>query len=271
MSTDSSTLRKPYVETSGDGPSVILLHSSGMSGRQWRRLATELAARGLRTIVPDLAGHGQSPTWPDGTPLSFQIDVDETLALLETIDDEVDLIGHSYGGLVALLVAAFRPKRVRSLVLYDPVAFGTLGPEDADARRDLAQVPSHWEDSPEGRERWLEAFVDFWGGRGAWPSLRAEARDEFRRVAWALYQGVASLVRDPTPASAYRLIDAPVLLMTGEKTPLAERRVVQRLSESFPHAKVHVVAGAGHMGPLTHAAAVNATIAEWLAKRPVQS
>jgi len=265
MSTENPEIRKAYVESSGDGPPVLLLHSSGMSGRQWRRLATGLAARGFRAIVPDLAGHGQSAEWPESTPFSFTIDVADTLALLDPIEGRVAIVGHSYGGLVALRVAAARPPRVRALVLYDPVAFGTLAPTDADARRELEQVPSPWADTPEGRERWLEAFVDFWGGRGAWPSLRSEARGEFQRVAWALYQGVTSLARDTTPASEYRVIDAPVLLMTGENTPLAERRVVQRLSEALPLARVVVVPGAGHMGPLTHAPEVNAAIVEFLA------
>lgn len=76
-----------------------------------------------------------------------------------------------------------------------------------------------------------------------------------------------SLGRDTTPAEAYRVIEAPVLLMTGEKTPLPERRVVEHLGESLPNARVKVVAGAGHMGPLTHAEEVNAATIDWLADR----
>jgi pimeloyl-ACP methyl ester carboxylesterase len=238
-----------------------------MSGRQWRRLSTALAAGGFRAIVPDLAGHGQSPPWPEAQPFSFRTDVEDTTARLDGVDEGVDVVGHSYGGLVALLAAVSRPARVRSLVLYDPVAFGVLTAADADAHGDLERVPSAWGDSAEGRERWLEAFVDFWGGRGAWPVLRDEARDEFRRVAWPLYQGVVSLSRDTTPAEAYRVIEAPVLLMTGEKTPLSERRVIERLGESLPNARVKIVAGAGHMGPLTHGEEVNAAVLDWLADR----
>ncbi|HEX3771242.1 MAG TPA: alpha/beta hydrolase [Polyangiaceae bacterium] len=259
--------RAPYVEREGAGASVVLLHSSGMSGRQWRRLAGDLVARGFRAVVPDLAGHGQSPGWPELDPLTFAVDVDDVGALVDGEGAPVDLVGHSYGGLIALLVALARPERVRSLALYDPVAFGVLGADDADARADLDAVPSPWEDTPTGRERWLEAFVEFWGGQGAWQTLRPEARGEFVRVAWPLYQGVTSLVRDTTAASAYAAIGAPVLLMTGEHTPRAERRVVERLGASFPRGRVEVIAGAGHMGPLTHARAVNDAILGFLAAR----
>jgi pimeloyl-ACP methyl ester carboxylesterase len=177
----------------------------------------------------------------------------------------VDLVGHSYGGLLALLVARANPSQIRSLALYDPVAFGTLDPvQDEAALRSLEQVPAVWEGSEAGRERWLQAFVDYWGGAGAWPALRNEVRDEFRRVGWAVYQGVATLVRDRTPASAYGVIEAPVLLLGGEKTPFAARRVVEHLKSSLPRARVVTVASAGHMGPLTHADVVNEAIAGWL-------
>jgi pimeloyl-ACP methyl ester carboxylesterase len=263
--------RAPYVERTGAGASVVLLHSSGMSGRQWRRLAGDLVARGFHAVVPDLAGHGQSPGWPDPDPMTFAVDVEDIGSLVESESEStggaVDLIGHSYGGLIALLVALGRSTRVRSLALYDPVAFGVLGDGDADARADLGAVPSRWESTPEGRARWLEAFVDFWGGEGAWMALRPEARAEFVRVAWPLYQGVTSLVKDTTAASAYAAIDAPVLLLTGERTPRAERRVVERLGASFPHAHVEVIADAGHMGPLTHARAVNDVILTFLTAR----
>jgi pimeloyl-ACP methyl ester carboxylesterase len=52
-----------HVDDLGVGDAVRLLHSSGLSGRQWRR------------IVPDLTGHGQSPPWPAPTPFSFRTDV----------------------------------------------------------------------------------------------------------------------------------------------------------------------------------------------------
>ncbi len=71
---------------------------------------------------------------------------------------------------------------------------------------------------------------------------------------------MTTLARDTTPASAYRVIDAPVLLLGGQKTPAAARKVVQHLGESLSRVRVVTVAGAGHMGPLTHADVVNESI-----------
>ncbi len=253
-----------HVETSGTGPPVVFLHSSGLSGRQWRRLAQEVTGRGLRAIVPDLTGHGASPPWPALQPFSFRTDVDAVVALLES-HGPAHVVGHSYGAFVGLIAALATPRSIRSMVLFEPVAFGTLDAEaDVDATDTLKRV-GRWGPSAAEQEHYLTTFVDFWGGDGAWKALREEARDEFRRVGWVLSEGVRTLTEDKTPASAYRSIAVPVRLLTGETSPVAARRVAHRLGDAIAGASVVVVPGAGHMAPLTHAALVNGKILEVLA------
>ena len=250
-----------HVVDSGAGAPAVLLHSSGMSGRQWKRLASRLVESGLRAIVPDLSGHGRSAEWPEEKPFSFHVDVERVAALLESLGEPAHLVGHSYGGFIALQAAIAVPSRVRSLALFDPVAFGTLDPAgDVDARRELLNVEMIWDASPQGRERWLELFVDYWGGPGAWAGLREDIRAEFRRVAWVVFEGVRTLAADDTQASAYAALRAPALLLTGQHSPLAARTVIRRLRESLAGARVETVPGAGHMAPLTHTDAVNELI-----------
>lgn len=254
-----------HVEESGTGSRVVLLHSSGLSGRQWRRLTRATAEKGYRAVVPDLTGHGASPAWPEPQPFSFREDVEQLVALLAE-GAPAHLVGHSYGGFVALLAALAAPASVRSLTVFEPVAFGCLDPvADADARAELAAVDFVWGSTPEDHDRWLAMFVDYWSGAGAWASLREEARAEFRRVGWVVCQGVTSLVADPTPASAYRAITVPVRLLSGERSPLAARRVVQRLGEALPGSTVTTIPKAGHMAPLSHAEQVGTAVLEALA------
>jgi pimeloyl-ACP methyl ester carboxylesterase len=257
-----------HVETSGQGTPVVLVHSSGLSGRQWKRAASVVVARGFRAVVPDLLGHGRSPAWAEPRPFSFEMDVEQVTGLLQALDQPAHLVGHSYGGLVVAKAALAASARVRSLALYDPEVFGVLdGARDSDARDEIDRVPVPWEATPEGRDRWLSRFVDYWGGAGAWAALREEARAEFRRVAWVVYRGVVSLVPDQTPASAYAALGVPALLMTGEHTPLAARRVLERLGESFADSRTVIVPGAGHMGPMTHADVVAGAIAGFVSER----
>lgn len=248
---------------------VLLLHSSGMSSRQWRPLATALAAT-HEVLTPDFVGSGARPPWPEDRPFHFTTDVDEIEALVRE-RCPVDLVGHSYGGLIALQVARRVPELVRTLSVYDPVAFGVLyGPLDdslaedaARGRRDLARAETSdvfYDDALGGREPWFEVFVDYWNGAGAWEALPEPAREAFLRVGRKVYGEVTSLTRDRTPVSAYD-IAAPTLLLRGEHSPVAARAVARIFAHALPNADLVDAHGAGHMGPITHAAEVNALVA----------
>jgi pimeloyl-ACP methyl ester carboxylesterase len=248
---------KLHIERSGAGEPVVLLHSSGLSGGQWRRLVPELVKRGVRTVVPDLTGHGASEPWLEPEPFSFHIDV-EQIAELVRAEGGAHVVGHSYGALVALHTALAAPGFVRSLTLYEPVSFGVLeGPEDADVRATLGGVSMHWGTTPEEHEAWLERFVEFWGSVGGWKALREQARAEFRRVGWVVREGVRSLTEDTTRGATLAAIEVPLHLFAGERSPAPAGRVTQRLKQAIPTAHLTTIPGIGHMGPVANADIVN--------------
>jgi pimeloyl-ACP methyl ester carboxylesterase len=253
----------------GIGTHVILLHSGGLSSRQWGRFAEELAG-GYRVVAPDFLGYGRSSRWPEDEEFHFILDALAIEALLDSIGEPVHLVGHSYGGFIALLVALHRPARVRSLAVFEPVAFGVLhSRHDAAGLSSLeaAGIENSLMDSRTGgQEPWLRAFVDYWSGEGAWDRLAEAARASFRAAGWKLFGEVRSLLLDRTPHQAYAMLSVPTLLLCGETSPIAARRVVALLAEAIPGARERTVAGAGHMGPLTHAAQVNGWIADHLAR-----
>jgi pimeloyl-ACP methyl ester carboxylesterase len=255
-----------HVEDSGEGAPVVLFHSSGMSGEQWRRTTSALLHCGLRTVVPDLLGSGRSAPWPDGKPFGFALDVEVAGRLLQQIGRPAHLVGHSYGGHIALRAAALAPERVLSLALYDPVAFGVLDREaDADAFAEMSRLDEPFGKAEADRAAWLQSFVEYWGGPEAWSRLREPARAEMARVGWVVHSGAMSLVADRTGSEAYRSITVTTLLVTGERSPIAARRIVAHLGGAIAGADVHQLAGAGHMGPLTHLEAWNQLLAAHLA------
>jgi pimeloyl-ACP methyl ester carboxylesterase len=242
-------------------PRVLFMHSGGFTSRQWRRLATELAAD-HEILNPDLIGYGSEPPWPAGTPFHFQRDVERLAEMLD--GPPAHLVGHSYGGLLAMQLALVRPAQVRSIAVYEPVTFGVLGPEDAETRARIDTLPEYHRDAKVVDEAWLAAFVTWWQGPGAWQRLAPETQQAFRDVGWKLSQEVASLAADTTSREKYATIVAPTLVLGGALTQPAEMQVIQRLSAALPNGTLKVFPGMGHMGPITHAADVNAAIAAFV-------
>jgi pimeloyl-ACP methyl ester carboxylesterase len=115
-----------HVQEAGDGPPVLLLHASTSSGGQWRDLQAMLAGE-FRTLAPDLLGYGKTSPWDPSRELSSE----HELALLDAVvahagGGPIHLVGHSYGGLTALRLAASGRAPLASLTLVEPIAFWLL-------------------------------------------------------------------------------------------------------------------------------------------------
>src|SRR5205085_10029355 len=111
---------------------------------------------------------------------------------------------------------------------------------------------------------WLRAFIDWWNGVGEWERLNEETRAALRLVGWKVFQEVMTLAADRTSGATYATIVAPTLLLGGETSPPAERRVVEKLGAALPRAIVRLFPAIGHMGPISHAPLVNEAIAAHL-------
>lgn len=240
---------------------ILFVHSGGFTSRQWRRLAADLATD-HEVCNPDLIGYGAEPPWPPGQPFHFHRDVERLVTMLGTAPAHV--VGHSYGGLLAMQVALARPAQVRSIAVYEPVTFGVLGPEDADVRAVIDTLPPYRFDPGAADDAWLAGFVTWWQGPGAWERMAPETRQAFRDVGWKLSQEVASLAVDTTDRATYGTITAPTLVLGGALTQPAELRVIQRLAAALPNAELRVFPDMGHMGPITHGREVNAQIAAFV-------
>jgi 3-oxoadipate enol-lactonase len=94
----------------GEGPPLLLVH--GYGGAAWNFTDMQPHLAGRRLIVPDLPGHGGSSPLPAAASLRGFAD-----ALVPLIDEPVDVVGHSLGGVVALRLAERHPRLVRRIVV----------------------------------------------------------------------------------------------------------------------------------------------------------
>src|SRR3954463_12275239 len=104
---------------------VIALHCSGAGAAQWRSLEVRLG-QSFAFAAPEHYDSGNAPPWTGGGTFTSADEAERTLALIDASERKVHLIGHSYGGGIALHIALARPDRFASLTLYEPSAFYLL-------------------------------------------------------------------------------------------------------------------------------------------------
>ena len=160
---------------------VIALHCSGAGAAQWRRLA-ETLGENYELIAPEHYGCESTGPWTGEHAFTLADEAARTIALIDGTDRKVHLVGHSYGGGVALHVALARPDRIASLTLYEPSAFHLLAAVRSRRRwrsprsRSIAYAVASGVVTGDYRSA-AATFVDYWSGPGAWDALRPAVQD----------------------------------------------------------------------------------------------
>ena len=255
-------MHTPTIPTSTN---VIALHCSGAGAGQWRQLGETLGAA-YQVIAPAHYGCEQTGPWSGAHAFTLADEAARTIDLIDRSNRKVHLVGHSYGGGVALHAALARPSRIASLSLYEPSAFHLLramGDQGAAAFEEISGVARTTGEGVVAGDYAGAArfFVDYWSGAGAWAALRPSVQTAIIRWAPKAPLDFRALIEEPTPLAAYRDLALPTLVLRGEHAPLPTRTIAETLPILLPQVRLAVIAGAGHMGPLTHASAVSKEIA----------
>lgn len=257
----------PYSPAHGAVPAVpvVAFPCSGGGAGQWRWLAQTLAA-GYSVAALEHLGSGDAGTWSGARAFHIADEAERALALVDRLPGRVHLVGHSYGGGVALHVALARPRRVTSVALYEPSLFHLLKSMGARGDAALDEIRAVQARTVDGLATGdyhgaARAFVDYWGGAGAFDALKPAVREGMTRWLPKAPLDFHALIEDTTPVAAYTELDVPVLVMRGERAHEPSRMIAEQLAALLPRARLAVVQGAGHMGPVTHAEEVAAAMA----------
>ena len=223
-----------HVETLGTGARVVLVHGSGNGAAAWD--GQRALAERFTLVIPTRSGY---PPNPPLERIDFETQADELAPLL---DAGAHLVGHSYGGVIAMLAAARRPERVHSLAVSEPPAFG-IAAGNADVDRFVARLEELFAQRGLGPGEHFRRFIAIVGVDYDVPDpLPAEIEAATR----------ASMVERPPweaelPLEALRAAPFPKLLVSGRHQPAFE--AVLDVLERRLGAERAVVTGRGHNIP----------------------
>ena len=244
---------------------VLALHCAGANGSEWRQLASNLGPQ-FELYAPNLIGNGGADRWSGKHAFTLSDEAAAAVSIMDAVNEPVHLVGHSYGGAVALRAAIERPAKVASLTLYEPAAFHILRttPDGRAALVDIDAVASEVGRNVLSGAHYLAArrFFEWANGEGSWETIDREAQNNMVRYIAKVCLEYHAQVNERTPLVAYRRLNRPVLLLQGEYSIEAMRLIVQQLARAVGPGSVQTVYGAGHMGPITHASVVSRMMAD---------
>jgi pimeloyl-ACP methyl ester carboxylesterase len=247
----------------------VLLHGQPGLGDEWRQVLAKLPEQ-IKAVAPDRPGYGSSRLAGDG------LDVN-TAAVLAELDargiERAVVAGHSYGGGVAMNVAARAPERVEALILL-----ASVGPDCLNGWDRLLAAPVAgplcslfaWKLTPWLARARLRKQIAMMGADAA-------ARQHVSTYVWGFTRWdhgplwrtflaeQRALVREAGQFAALaRQVQVPTLVMADQTDPMVPFSTALALSQALPDARLHSAEGAGHHLPLRAPAEVASAIAGFL-------
>jgi len=211
-------------------------------------------------------------TWPNAAPdagadASFTRQVEDLAGLIQSLGiAPAHIVGHSFGGTIALFLAFEHPELVRSLLLAESGAAALLDFPRTDTELEASQnfARALQEAFASGDSALvMEALFDY-VAPGTMPAMPAEIRNMLRGNVPAL-KVERSTPRPSCTCGDVRRVAVPALVLAGDRSPSIFRRGAKFLAQCFPRSVLVSIAGAGHMMQLDNPQAFNEAVLTFLA------
>jgi lipase len=231
-----------------DGPAVLVIHGVRNIGARYRRLAEDGLPR-HRVVAPDLRGHGRS-TWQP--PWDVATHVDDLVRLLDARGiGRTDVVAHSFGGLLALRLAARLPSRVGPIALLDPAVAlpATLCRESADADLHGQGRAATFASVDEARVAWLSIRppAGQWAADEDLATFLEQGDDGLWRYRYSRAAAIVAWSEMALPPHPLTAFEGGVMLVRATRddfvTPALRERLTRDLGPRFAERTID----AGHM------------------------
>ena len=249
----------PHYSRSGDGPVLILLHATLSASRQLRALASRLAGR-YTVVSVDRRGSGRSATEGPAQPIGVATHIEDLASIMAAEDlGPALVVGHSYGGCIALELAARRPELVSGVFGYEPPYLLLASPE---SQAHMAEVVRRMLAANEQGDLETAAltFMEGVSGPQAVAALSPAARARIGRAGQGAVSDATLLGMDPDGLSR---IDRPVRICTGGASGPLYAEIAEAIVERIGSAEHQRLEGLDHMAPITRPDVVADAIESW--------
>ena len=254
-----------YVEA-GTGSPVILIHSSVSGNQQWRSLTEALMDR-YRVLAINLFGYGDTTPWPENTAQSLADHADLVLAFCGNLGDQVHMVGHSFGGAVALKAALGLGQKITGLVLLEPNPFYLLSHHGREtAYEEVKTLRDHVKKYGAAGDWYkvAERFADYWVGDGAWDSMSQTRRSSFIEAMPPNFFEWDGVMNETTTIDTWAALKVKTLVVHAADTKRPIRKIVELFEEACPHWIFKEIPEGGHMAPLFQPNLLNPIIRKYL-------
>jgi pimeloyl-ACP methyl ester carboxylesterase len=259
---DVSLSYRAFAAANGAEPGIpiVLLHATLSASVQLVGLGRLLAARGP-VFALDRRGSGES-AMPAPRPLDVAFHVGDVAALLDAEEIAAAiLVGHSFGGVVALEAAARLPGRACAVVAWEP-PYGPLADPETRARFATVATATERAYTAGGAAAAAATFLDGVSGDGAWQALPDRARAFLTAQGDGAYADAALTGLDPGGLSR---IVVPVTILTGTASEPFYAPIARAVVERVPGARLVALDGLRHIAPITDPQPVAAAILDAIA------
>ena len=189
------------------------------------------------------------------------------------LDGSIHLVGHSYGGAVAIKATQTYGRRISSLTLYEPVIFASLFAASSqraasiEAFRLIEEIQADYRSG--GLFRAAQRFIDYWSGAGTWSAIPSGQKLHLSRKIPVVLGNFEAVVTEPDALADLASLQIPTLYLSGRESPASVKAISKLLELKLPNAARQCFDDMGHMGPITHSEIVNASIEQFINQRSI--
>jgi pimeloyl-ACP methyl ester carboxylesterase len=266
MTTDNNCIEGSEIlhcSIQGDGHPVVLIHGFAASNNDWVYLTPELLVNGYQVLAPDLIGHGDSSKPWDPSCYTYPVIYQHFVDWMKTCiwDENVTLVGHSMGGLIALNYASHHPGSIQQLILIDPYF---RQDQLNSVLRLVNRKPNLYQNALRLAPEWLIHTLVSLDVRGLLhyeERTRRQIAEDYKRASPQIVYIPGTI---PDISNNLNHIKSPTLVIWGTKDATLDPKSFPSIVASIPKGQGEAIQGAGHQPHLAQPETFNRLVLDFL-------